>query len=185
MSSWKSELNRLAVEFWYEIADIEEAVAWVDSIYKIEGEVHPLMWDFLSPQSYPRIKYLAEKISGDINGFEVGSRESLPYAQAALLKAIIMLRNQELSVQKFCNMVSLLDCDYNLFFPLESERIDEESDWHGWLGNLWNCCDWCDESWNHSNSSHLLEEAYLVAKKLAKRINDDEMYATFPDFRKL
>lgn len=37
------------------------------------------------------------------------------------------------------------------------------------MGDLWNNCDWCDDSWTHENSPSLVEEVRKVAAFLANR----------------
>jgi hypothetical protein len=50
----------------------------------------------------------------------------------------------------FCELISRLDC----------ALITPEADlalcpYPGWLGDLYNACDWCDEHWTLSNHPHL------------------------------
>ncbi len=169
MNKWKTELNRLAVGFWCETESIDALPSWVDLACAEEGEVHPLMWELLPPTSYEVIKDTILKIAKDINNFEIISWESEPYAQDALAKAISSLIEETMPVQDFCKLVTLLDANYNsdLAGVEHPDAANLAEDW--WLGNLWNCCDWCDSSWDHENSPDLIKEAKLISAKLANK----------------
>jgi hypothetical protein len=169
MNKWKTELNRLAVGFWCETESLDELPKWVDLACAEYGEVHPLMWELLSPKSYEAIKTLIIKISKDLNSFEITSWESEPYAQDVLAKAINSLIEEEMRVQDFCKLVTLLDANYNCDLAgVEHPNLANiAEDW--WLGDLWDCCDWCDSSWNHGNSPELIKEAKVISEKLANK----------------
>jgi len=53
-----------------------------------------------------------------------------------------------------------------MYFLGIRETSKYELEYPLWLGDLWNACDWCDESWSLSNSPHLKEEADKVIRYL-------------------
>jgi len=82
-----------------------------------------------------------------------------------LQRTIARLLNGELEPLRFCEF----------FGSLEAYCVDNGPETAGQLyypnfvGDLYNACDWCDESWTLDNSDQLREEATQVLRCLGKR----------------
>lgn len=166
MSEIKIELNRLAVGFWCETENYHSLNKWIDLVSAESSDFHPFFWNLLEYNSYENTTSLLLKMANDINGFKIESWESEEYAQIELIKAIKLLLDDKMVVSKFCKLISLLDGNYNIDLAgvPHPKNSNSTEDW--WLGNLWNCCDWCDSDWTIANSPELIEEAKLILSKL-------------------
>ena len=171
MNNWREQLNRLAVEFWCGVGDLSEAPTWADVANAEMGEVHPDVWDIYASPTAERTTNLLLKIAKDVNGFTPTSLGAKPFAVNALKKALTLFLSKDISVQELCRLVSSLDTTFVVGPPKETGIYDPPPislcPDIPWLGNLWNCCDWCDDSWTFDNSSHLVAEAQRVLAMLA------------------
>lgn len=171
MNDWRAQLNRLAVEFWCGVGDLAELAPWADAANAEMGEVHPEVWDLYIVWSMENAKELLLKIAKDVNGFKPTTWDAAPFAAAALKKALELFLAQKMSVQTLCQLVDLLDATFVIGLPLASQSEENPSKFSSqktsWLGNLYNCCDWCDASWTMDNSPHLVAEAQRVLGVLA------------------
>lgn len=112
------------------------------------------MWKVFYVQEGSSFTSLVCRLAKEVNGFEVNSLEAEPFAKEALAIATEQLLKENITVPKYCELIKQLDAAFNIAMDERPEPIKE---W--WMGDLWNCCDWCDESWNHRNSKELLDEA--------------------------
>lgn len=168
MSDWREQLNRLAVEFWCGVGDPLELSVLADAANAEMGEVHPDIWDLYVSPTTEQATYLLLKIATDVNGFHPKSWVAEPFAVGALKKALGLFLAQELSVQSLCKLVNLLDA----VFVIDAGKdmgSKESSPFYNipWLGDLWNSCDWCDETWTFDKSPHLVLEARRVLEMMA------------------
>ncbi|AZP12551.1 hypothetical protein [Undibacterium parvum] len=167
MNNWRENLSRLAAEFWCGIGDLAELRTWADVANKETGEAHSQIWDIYTVADHKHATDLLLSMASDINGFKLESWEAEPFAMSAFKKALDAFFSRSMPVQTFCKLVEKLDATYNIGLAgvPKPESLQSHEEW--WLGNLWNCCDWCDESWTMENSSPLLAEAQRVSKVLA------------------
>ena len=168
MTHWREDLNRLTIEFWLRAGDLAELRTWADKANAEVGEVHPDVWDLFSVSSPDQATDLLLKIASDVNGFKPQSWEAEQFAIGALQKKLGSFLSCELSIKELCELVQVLDAIYNIGsgdMPPRPESMPTYEQW--WLGNLWNCCDWCDENWTFENSAPLVAEARRVFHMLA------------------
>jgi hypothetical protein len=168
MSNWREELNRLAIEFWCGVGDLTDVPIWADVANLEMGEVHPDVWDLYTSKTDEDVASILLKIANDVNGFRPQSWEAEPFAAGALQKALIRFLAGELSVQLLCKLITELDMVFTCAAPKDMGS-PELSPLHGksWQGNLWNCCDWCDDTWTFENSQPLIAEVHRVLEMLA------------------
>lgn len=50
---------------------------------------------------------------------------------------------------------------------------DNDYDYPVWLGNLWNCLDWCDENWTHDSAPQVEDEIDRIFKAIKKEEGRD------------
>jgi hypothetical protein len=156
------------MEFHLGVGNLAELPAFCDEANTALGELHPEVWNLYSPITETQARELLAKIAREINGFEVGSWDALPYAKAAFKKILAAFLAKKIKPNELCRLVHELDIAYavgaaNSMQPPKSKVEQDMS----WLGNLWNCCDWCDETWTLENSEHLVKEVQKVLLQLA------------------
>lgn len=186
MNNWREQLNRLAVEFWCGVGNLSELSAWADIANSEMGEVHPDVWDIYASPTAEQATRLLLKVAKDVNGFSPESLSAEPFAINALRKALTLFLSKEFSVQELCKLVDSLDTVFAIRLPKETGIYDQSPRTSlmvnfPWLGNLWNSCDWCDESWTFDNSQPLVAEAQRVLSLLANTsFNNDRHDKTAP-----
>lgn len=165
MKNWKLNLNQLVIDHWCDAGNYEEVLAWIDAVNMEQGEVHPYFYELYDPSNTQNTTRTLTSIAKDINGFSIKSWESEPFAKRSLVKALQMFIDERKSVQEICVLINKLDMLYNIELSGVENQNKDTNDGEWWLGDLWNCCDWCDETWSYSNSSHLIIEAKRVIEK--------------------
>lgn len=155
---WRCELNRLATEFWFHSGDLAEVTPWVEAAYEA-GETGVELAELWGCLDNERVRSHLQQLAREINGFEPWSAAAQPFAIAALEKGLRRYIAQEIDPSALCQLIANLDAAFLDAPPLPG------GDW--WMGNLWNCCDWCDASWTFDSSPHLKAEAISVLEKLA------------------
>ena len=167
MDKLRESLNRLAIEFWCGVGDLNELSSWADAAVMEPSEFHPLILD-LYPRPTPELTTeLLLRMAYEINGFRPASIEAEPLAIETLRKALDAFASQAMSVQSLCLLVNRLDLTFNIELAGIPRPTSTLADGQWWLGDLWNCCDWCDESWTHESSTHLHVEATRVFRLMA------------------
>jgi len=166
MKNWKLKLNQLVIDYWCDVGNHEEVISWADAVNLHEGEIHPFFYELYDPSNTKNIERTLTSIAKDINGFEIKSWKSEPFAKMSLVKALKLFINENRSVQEICVLINKLDMLYNIELSGIENPEEEMNEGEWWLGNLWDCCDWCDETWNHKNSPHLITEAERLIEKL-------------------
>jgi hypothetical protein len=69
-----------------------------------------------------------------------------------------LLKRRELTPMQFCKRIQ----------EIEAQVLDHRMRYPLWLGEAWDACDWCDESWTVENSPWLID----IAKKIAPQPPD-------------
>jgi hypothetical protein len=166
MAHWRDELNRIATEFWCGVGLMEELPVVADAANADLGEAHSDIWNFYTCSAEEDAAALTLKLAWELNRFVPASWEAMPYAQAALKRALDNFFIKKTSVQSLCSLVNNLDTTFNVYLrhQLNSPPLIESEKW--WMGNLWNNCDWCDDRWTYENCPALVEEAHRVATML-------------------
>ena len=167
MDNLRENLNRLAIEFWCGVGDPNELSSWADAAVVEPGEFHPLIWDLYPQPSRELTAELLLKMAYEVNCFRPVSLEAEPLAIEALRKALEAFAARAMSVQSLCLVANRLDLAFNIELSDVPRPTSTLASGQWWLGDLWNCCDWCDQSWTHDSSPHLHEEAARVSRMLA------------------
>lgn len=155
--AWKSELNRLATEFWFRAGDAREATPWVEAAYEA-GETAVELAELWGCPDVERTRSHLQVLAKRMNGFEPWSAAAQPLAAVALERALRRYLARETSPSALCRLVEVLDTTF----------LDEPSppNLDRWMGNLWNSCDWCDATWTFENTPNLEAEAKAVLARL-------------------
>jgi hypothetical protein len=151
-------LRRIAMEFWSGLGDAAAADSWAEDQLRNNLDPHPDVHELLFKKSRKEITVLLLRIAHDYEGFLPVSQEGEKEAIEILNGACDKFLREEITPSQFCRVVSTFDAGF-----LDFTKLDERTfEYPAWLGNLWNACDWCDESWTNANSPHLLAEAKRV-----------------------
>jgi len=145
-------INRIAFEFWAGVGSVSDLDDWAEDQLRNENS-HPDACELFN-LSYEKAEKESIRLACQINNFKVTSEASEEWAKSLLLEYSKKLLNEEIKPIFFCNLVNMFDGAF-----LGVRDIGEGLAYYPeWLGDLWNCCDWCDESWSLVNSSHLADE---------------------------
>lgn len=156
MGDWREQLNRLAVEFRYGVGSLSELSAWADAANEEMGEVHPDVWDLYCSPTPEQARNLALKIASEVNGFRPQEWAAGPFAVCALKKALERYLAQDFPIQSLCEVINEVE---HTVLSRDKHRIESPGalpvQYTAWLRDLWNCCDWCDETWTFDNCPHM------------------------------
>lgn len=165
---WRQELNRIAVEFWCGVGDLGELPVVADLANDELGEAHPEIWDFYGDLSSKEAEALTLRLAWELNRFVPESYEGEPFARGALLRALENFLGKRMTVQALCELVVRLETAFTIGLTSMQKPENLPDMDPGWMGDLWNNCDWCDDSWTHEDFPSLVDEARRVAALLAK-----------------
>ena len=152
------------MEFWSGIGDATAAEEWAADQLLNNPSPHQDVHELLFKQSMGEIEQLLLRIARDQEGFEpiseLGEKEAIDILVGACEKLI----SEEITPSHFCHIVRTYDGNYGDFKKIDAHTFEYPK----WLGDLWNSCDWCDESWTNSNAPHLVAEAKNILMKNAR-----------------
>ncbi len=150
------QIDKIAFEFWAGVGCKSDLEDWAEDQLKKDSP-HPdacELFNLSNDEAKEKSIWLANEILGFSPTSELGEK----WAKELLTLYCKKLLNEEVKPIEFCNLVNQFDGGF-----LNARDIGEGLAYYPeWLGELWNCCDWCDESWLLSNSPHLAEEAKKV-----------------------
>jgi hypothetical protein len=91
--------------------------------------------------------------------FRIDGDEGLALCRAELRRQIGLLLDRQISPSSFCQ-----------FFSSMEDKLVIDADLSGlevaFLGDLFNACDWCDETWTLESAPYLAEESARVASEI-------------------
>jgi len=162
----KEELEKLAFKYFCGLFNEEELHEWMQKELDQNKNPDPDMYDLNAKAPYEAAKILL-KIAKDKYGFEPYSLGSEPVARKIFKELAEAYLKREVGPLQFCTVIQHLDtiygdseCDYDEKRGLHIPRYGH------WWGDLWNCCDCCDETWTHENKQHIEDELRLVLSQL-------------------
>ena len=151
-------LDRIAFEYWAGIGSKADLESWAETELRKE-EPYPDACEMFN-LSDDEAKKQSLRLAEEIIKFKPVSEKGEKWAKELLRQYCEKLLNEEIAPFEFCRLVQLFDASF-----LGMRTLDDGSlEYPDWLGDLWNNCDWCDETWNCSNSPHLIKEARKVLR---------------------
>ena len=159
----EAELKRLAVIHWLGLVDTEALDRWVMEEYRINPDADPDLHTLLifDDRLGARVVEFAKKRLG----FEPVCIEGGKIAERILKSEMRKLLDRETTVPVFCKLVQSVDI---LVVDAGLKECMQVISYPEWLGELWNLCDWCDESWTYGNSPELMSETFEILRKLGE-----------------
>ena len=153
------QIDKIAFEFWAGVGSKSDLEDWAEDQLR-KNDPHPDACELFN-LSDEEAEKKSISLATEITGFNPTSEQSEEWAKELLAEHCSKLLNEEITPAQFCNLVNQFDGGF-----LGARDIGEGLAYYPeWLGQLWNNCDWCDESWSISNSPHLVEEAKKVLKR--------------------
>ncbi len=104
---------------------------------------------------------MLEFIAVSYPDFEITTDQGLGSCRAELKRQIGLLLDETITPSSFCRFFNAMEMQ----LVIDSEFAPGEV---AFLGDLYNCCDWCDDSWTLENSPHLAEEDSRVVSEIDK-----------------
>lgn len=140
MDKWNN-IKYFYFKYWLGILDKKQFLDWINPLLKNTKE------DL--QEIYPHINFSKNNIENSIKNivqmlypnFEIHSNEGQNIAKLITIEYSRKYLDKKIMPFEFCKLINQLDANFL-----------EQSDW---LGNLWNECDYCDETWTHLNSETL------------------------------
>ena len=111
------------------------------------------------PQTEDRLLNLARSLIA----FEPASKEGIEYAKLVLHSELHKFLNREVSAEAIYSLVNRIDEQYFDAIPTENEN---EFYYPTWIGDLWNCFEYCDDTWTLESSPHLVKAALAVLRQI-------------------
>lgn len=170
MKPWVDALNLLATRFWYGCGKLADLEAWADAANAEEWEVHPDVWSLYDQTSTDAAGAVIVRLASELNGFTPVSPDGERHAARVLGEQLDAFVREQIGPFTLCTLVQRMDTDFISVRDEQARRAGSRTfDYPPWLGNLWNCCDWCAEHETHADRPALIEEAHRVLRALAQR----------------
>ena len=156
-----SQLKHLTVLYWLDRSDHAAVVAWAEREYSTNPDPHPLLTDIFARQT--DVGKLLTEIAAERLSFDPTSEDGESFARSILATQLRRFIAREISPHDVCKIICLIEGRY-----LGARSTGDESVYYYpmWLGDLWNACDWCDETWTHNSAGYLETEAQTVLDSL-------------------
>lgn len=157
-----ADLVKLGVACLLGIATKEEIDSVVSGLTEGHDPVDPEVFEIFSKdpqQSRSRFVDYFRKLRPD---FAIDSDEGVSACKELLVKQIERLHCRDITPFDFCNFVQVLEACY----LDNAARTEGDVAYPDFLGDLWNVCDWCDESWTLENAESLRRESKRVAAEI-------------------
>jgi hypothetical protein len=108
-----------------------------------------------------------EFIEASFPEFSIDSDEGLLTCRAELKRQIRLLLDRQITPSTFCSFFNSMESALVIDSDLSPDEV-------AFLGDLYNACDWCDDTWTLESAPYLAEEGVRVAS----RIEDAEQAVT-------
>ena len=110
-------------------------------------------------------KKMIEFIDASCPEFRINSDEGLLICRAELKRQIRLLLDRQVTPSSFCRFFNSMESELVIGFDLDPGDV-------AFLGNLFNACDWCDDTWTLENAPYLVEESAHVASRIEEAEQD-------------
>ena len=112
-----------------------------------------------------RLKML-EFIDASFPEFSIDSVEGLAACRAELKRQSGLLLDRQITPNTFCQFFNSMESELVISLDLSADEV-------AFLGDLFNACDWCDETWTLESAPYLAEEATRVASRIEEAEQDE------------
>ncbi|MEM7144194.1 MAG: hypothetical protein AAF591_03600 [Verrucomicrobiota bacterium] len=159
-----NDLIQLGVTCMFGAATKEEIESWINTNAASDGEVDPDIFEIFSRDVRTSRSRLEQYFRKRRPEFKIDSDEGVQACKRVLKQQIGRLHSKEITPYTFCRFI----CELEAYYMDNASKIDGKIPYPDFLGDLWNACDWCDESWTLDSAGHLRDESARVAETLTK-----------------
>lgn len=140
----------------YHLGDTDDAAvaSWAEKEFALNPNP-PAQLDDLFSRSDDVGSILAA-IARERFGFDPISHNGEPFVGEVLRQYLQRFLTRELRPIDLCRIVWDVEAKYG------DAAFGDDRPYPDWAGQLWNACDWCDETWTHDSAAFLVSEARRV-----------------------
>lgn len=136
-------IEQIAFEFWCDLEPRGDLEIWI----QLEQEQLTQKYEYTTLSELPQqetqmVKYAVLKLAYQHSEFVPVSKQGERFAKKILTQESLKLLAREISPRRFCKLIHLFDTNFTGLDPMDDGHISYPI----WLGDLWNCCDWCDST---------------------------------------
>ena len=143
-----AETELLALRLWLGLADTRDIDDWLDAYVARVPSPHPDALELFSLSAEQLTAAFMAFVRNEFD-FEPNSARGSRVARELVARLCQSVLAGTLSVPNFCETVQRLDTTFN--------EPEAGLPYPKGLDDLWNGCDWCDETWSLENQPHLRE----------------------------
>ncbi|MCP3921961.1 MAG: hypothetical protein GY714_05170 [Desulfobacterales bacterium] len=163
------KIERLLVEDWCDVIREDDILEYVNSKIEI-GEIFAKeVYQMLSDVKKNSTSILISVSLFDGYNSYLRSIEGEKVAAQIVIDKSKELLDEKIRSIDFCKIIWFFDANYIDARPMEPGYAYYPE----WLGELWNACDWCDETWTYNDSSYIREQITIQVPIIKKWINDN------------
>ena len=159
------DYQQLAVACHFGSASKMDINSYIRSVIESDEEYDNRIFEAHSNDLEVARAKILEFIAVSFPDFQVNTKEALGACRAELKRQIGLLLDGKIMPYSFCRFFNSME----VLLITDSELAPDDVDF---LGDLYNCCDWCDDTWTVENSPHLAEEVARVASEIDKAEQD-------------
>lgn len=147
--------QEILVECWYDQIDLESIKKWAYSYIENNDDIPEEIFELLDADKY-QFEDLLLKLTRTIDSdFSSQSISAEILAAKHLIKVASKYLNDEVTPMDVCRVVGKIDGG---FLGADRGLPDNVAYYPNWLGNLYNSCDWCDDTWTNTSAPHLKKD---------------------------
>lgn len=161
-------IQELLVECWYDHIDLEMVKEWVYS-YIMNNDVLPEeLFELLDADKYNLENSLLKLATSLSQNFSHQSIEAELLSAQLLIKVASRYLDGRATPMDVCRVIRKID---EGFLDAPRGLPDNVAYYPNWLGNLYNSCDWCDDTWTYANAPHLKKNLETQAVAISEWID--------------
>ena len=156
-----TDYRQLAVACHYGSVSKPDIDAFIQSIVDGEDEYDGRLFEAYTNDLSAAQKKIFEFIEISHPGFQLKADGFLLACRAELRRQIALLLDGKITPVVFCRFFNSMEIDLITDHSFSSDDL-------GFLGDLYNACDYCDDRWTLQNTPYLAEECTRVSDEIDK-----------------
>lgn len=161
IAAHQDELRRLATLYWLGLTDSAAVDSWVLAEYEHNANPDPSLSRLLSHDN--DAEHLLCRFAQSQLAFVPASNSGVEVAQSLLVTYLRRFLNKEIQPHALCSLVNAIDGQFLGALPTVDPGV---AYYPAWLGDLWNCCEYCDIKWTFESEPYLVQESQKVLAQL-------------------
>lgn len=147
--------QEILIECWYDRTDRDSVIQWAKTFVKSHDHVPAEVFEIFDA-SEQHLKDILLRLSMTIDSeFSPQSLNAEILAAKYLINSINRYLNDEATPIDICRVVRKIDGG---FMNAPRDLPDNIAYYPYWLGNLYDSCDWCDNTWTMDSAPHLKQD---------------------------